>query len=171
MAEISQQQALEELKKRGLVVSGESVLEEKGTNFEEFKKSAESLLKGSAKGIIDIVGGWGNLYDYLRRSPNPSALSSTGILKGIRDLGGPDLQQISGYRGAFEFGQSAAPATALTAAGLPGLFSRSPVGLAGEFGVAGTTGVVAQQIAPDSPLAQLAIQSSPLCCARRYYGF
>lgn len=161
MAEISQQQALEELKKRGLVVSSESVLEEKGTNFEEFKKSAESLLKGSAKGIIDIVGGWGNLYDYLRRSPNPSALSSTGILKGIRDLGGPDLQQISGYRGAFEFGQSAAPATALTAAGLPGLFSRTPLGIAGEFGVAGTTGVVAQQVAPDSPLAQLAIQASP----------
>lgn len=161
MAEISQQQALDELKKRGLVVSSESVLEEKGTNFEEFKKSAESLLKGSAKGIIDIVGGWGNLYDYLRRSPNPSALSSTGILKGIRDLGGPDLQQISGYRGAFEFGQAAAPATALTAAGLPGLFSRTPLGIAGEFGVAGTTGVVAQQVAPDSPLAQLAIQASP----------
>lgn len=161
MAEISQQQALEELKKRGIVVSGESVLEDKGTNFEEFKKSAESLLKGSAKGIIDVVGGWGNLYDYLRRSPNPSALSSAGILKGIRDLGGPDLQQISGYRGAFEFGQAAAPATALTAAGLPGLFSRTPLGLAGEFGVAGTTGVAAQQIAPDSPLAQLAIQASP----------
>lgn len=161
MAEISQQQALEELKKRGLVVSSESVLDEKGTTFEEFKKSAESLLKGSAKGIVDIVGGWGNLYDYLRKSPEPSALSSTGILKGIRDLGGPDLQQISGYRGAFEFGQAAAPATALSAAGLPGLFGRTPVGLAGEFGVAGTTGVAAQQIAPESPLAQLAIQSSP----------
>lgn len=161
MAEISQQQALEELKKRGIVVSSESVLEEKGTNFAEFKKSAESLLKGSAKGIIDIVGGWGNLYDYLSKSSNPSALSSAGILKGIRDLGGPDLQQIGGYRGAFEFGQSAAPAAALSAAGLPGLFGRSPAGLAGEFGVAGTTGVVAQQVAPDSPLAQLAIQSSP----------
>lgn len=161
MAEVSQQQALEELKKRGIVVSSESVLEEKGTTFEEFKKGAESLLKGSAKGVIDVIGGWGNLYDYLRRSPDPSALSSAGILKGIRDLGGPDLQQISGYRGAFEFGQSAAPAAALTAAGLPGLFSRTPLGVAGEFGVAGTTGVAAQQIAPDSPLAQLAIQASP----------
>ncbi len=161
MAEISQQQALEELKNRGLVTSSESVLEEKGTTFQEFKKGAESLLKGSAKGIVDLVGGWGNLYDYLRKSPDPSALSSTGILKGIRDLGGPDLQQISGYRGAFEFGQAAAPATALSAAGLPGLFQRTPLGLAGEFGVSGTTGVAAQQIAPDSPLAQLAIQSSP----------
>lgn len=161
MAEISQQQALEELKKRGIVTSGESVLEEEGTTFQEFKKGAESLLKGSAKGIVDIVGGWGNLYDYLRKSPDPSALSSTGILKGIRDLGGPDLQQISGYRGAFEFGQAAAPAAAMSAAGLPGLFGRTPAGLAGEFGVAGTTGVAAQQIAPDSPLAQLAIQASP----------
>ncbi len=161
MAEISQQQALEELKNRGLVTSSESVLEEKGTTFQEFKKGAESLLKGSAKGIVDLVGGWGNLYDYLRKSPDPSALSSTGILNGIRDLGGPDLQQISGYRGAFEFGQAAAPATALSAAGLPGLFQRTPLGLAGEFGVSGTTGVAAQQIAPDSPLAQLAIQSSP----------
>lgn len=161
MAEISPQQALEELKKRGIVVSSESVLEEKGTTFEEFKKGAESLLKGSAKGIIDVIGGWGNLYDYLRRSPDPSALSSAGILKGIRDLGGPDLQQISGYRGAFEFGQSATPAAALTAAGLPGLFKRTPLGVAGEFGVAGTTGVAAQQIAPDSPLAQFVLQSSP----------
>ena len=161
MAEISQQQALEELKKRGLVASSESVLEEKGTTFEEFKKGAESLLKGSAKGIIDVVGGWGNLYDYLRKSSDPSAFSSAGILKGIRDLKGPDLQQISGYRGAYEFGQAAAPATALSAAGLPGLFSRTPLGLAGEFGVSGTTGVAAQQIAPDSPLAQLAIQASP----------
>lgn len=161
MAEISQQQALEELKKRGLVASSESVLEEKGTTFEEFKKGAESLLKGSAKGIIDVVGGWGNLYDYLRKSSDPSAFSSAGILKGIRDLKGPDLQQISGYRGAYEFGQAAAPATVLSAAGLPGLFQRTPLGLAGEFGVSGTTGVAAQQIAPDSPLAQLAIQSSP----------
>lgn len=161
MAEISQQQALEELKKRGIVASSESVLEEEGTTFQEFKKGAESLLKGSAKGIVDIVGGWGNLYDYLRKSPDPSALSSTGILKGIRDLGGPDLQQIRGYRGAFDFGQAAAPAAAMSAAGLPGLFGRTPAGLAGEFGVAGTTGVAAQQIAPDSPLAQLVIQASP----------
>ena len=70
MAEISQQQALEELKKRGLVTSTESVLEEEGTTFEEFKKGAQSLLKGSAKGIVDVVGGWGNLYDYLKKSPD-----------------------------------------------------------------------------------------------------
>lgn len=161
MAEISQQQALEELKKRGITVSSESVLEEKGDTFEEFKKGAESLLKGSAKGIIDIVGGWGTLYDYLKKSKEPSALSSAGILKGIRDLGGPDLLSISGYRGAYDIGQAGAPAAAMTAVGLPGLFQRTPLGVAGEFGVAGGTNLAAQQVAPDSPLAQLALQSSP----------
>lgn len=100
MADISQQQALEELKKRGITVSSESVLEDKGTTFEEFKKGAESLFKGSAKGIVDILGGWGNLYDYLKKNPDPSAFSSAGIMRGVRALGGPDLQQISGYRGA-----------------------------------------------------------------------
>ncbi len=161
MADISQQQALEELKKRGITVSSESVLEDKGTTFEEFKKGAESLFKGSAKGIVDILGGWGNLYDYLKKNPDPSAFSSAGIMKGIRDLGGPDLQQISGYRGAYDVGQAGAPAALMTAAGLPGLFSRTPLGIAGEFGVAGGTNVAAQQVAPDSPLAQFALQSLP----------
>ncbi len=54
-------EAIAELKKRGVTVSSESVLEEKGTTFEEFKKLAESTLKGSAKGtLIDIIGGYGN---------------------------------------------------------------------------------------------------------------
>lgn len=161
MADISQQQALEELKKRGITVSSESVLEDKGTTFEEFKKGAESLFKGSAKGIVDILGGWGNLYDYLKKNPDPSAFSSAGIMRGVRALGGPDLQQISGYRGAYDVGQAGAPAALMTAAGLPGLFSRTPLGIAGEFGVAGGTNVAAQQQTPDSPLAQLALQSLP----------
>lgn len=161
MADISQQQALEELKKRGITVSSESVLEDKGTTFEEFKKGAESLFKGSAKGIVDILGGWGNLYDYLKKNPDPSAFSSAGIMRGVRALGGPDLQQISGYRGAYDVGQAGAPAALMTAAGLPGLFSRTPLGIAGEFGVAGGANVAAQQVAPDSPLAQFALQSLP----------
>lgn len=155
------QQAIEELKRRGITVSDESVLEEKGTTFEEFKKGAESLLKGSAKGIIDLLGGWGNLYDYLKKSKDPSAFSSAGIARGIKNLGGPDILQIQGYRGAYEFGQSGAPAVALSAAGLPGLFSRSPVGLTGEFTVSGGTGLAASTVAPDSPLAQFAMQASP----------
>jgi hypothetical protein len=155
------EEAVAELKKRGITVSSESILEEKGTTFDEFKKGAESFLKGSAKGIIDIVGGYGNLYDYLKESKNPNAFSSTGIMQGIAKLGGPDLQQVSGYRGAYEAGQSAAPAVALSAMGLPGLFSRSALGLTGEGAVAAGTGMFAQSVAPDSPLAQFTIQASP----------
>lgn len=155
------EEAIAELKKRGITVSSESVLEEKGTTFNEFKKGAESFLKGSAKGIVDIVGGWGTLYDYLKESKDPNAFSSTGIMQGIAKLGGPDLQQVSGYRGAYEVGQSAAPAIAMSAAGLPGLFSRSALGLTGEGAVAAGTGMLAQSVAPDSPLAQFAIQASP----------
>lgn len=154
-------EAIAELKKRGITVSSESVLEEKGTTFQEFKKFAESTLKGSAKGLIDIVGGYGNLYDYLKESKDPSAFSSTGIMQGIRNLSGSDLQQIGGYRGAYEAGQSAAPAMAMSAMGLPGLFSRSALGIAGEGAVAAGTGMLGQAIAPDSPLAQFAIQASP----------
>lgn len=154
-------EAIAELKKRGVTVSSESVLEEKGTTFQEFKKFAESTLKGSAKGLIDIVGGYGNLYDYLKKSKDPSAFSSTGIMQGIRNLSGSDLQQIGGYRGAYEAGQSAAPAMAMSALGLPGLFSRSALGIAGEGAVAAGTGMLGQAIAPDSPLAQFAIQASP----------
>lgn len=156
------EEAIAELKKRGVTVSSESVLEEKGTTFEEFKKLAESTLKGSAKGtLIDVIGGYGNLYDYLKQSKDPSAFSSAGIMRGISNLGGPDLQQIRGYRGAYEVGQSAAPAMAMSALGLPGLFSRSALGIAGEGAVAAGTGMFAQSAAPDSPLAQFAIQASP----------
>lgn len=154
-------EAIAELKKRGVTVSSESVLEEKGTNFDEFKKIAESTLKGSAKGLIDIVGGYGNLYDYLKNSKDPSAFSSAGIMRGIKNLSGADIQQIQGYRGAFEAGQSAAPAMAMTALGLPGLFARTPLGITGEGAVAASTGMLGQAIAPDSPLAQFAIQASP----------
>lgn len=161
MAEVDKTQALEELKKRGIVVSSESVFDEEGSAFDEFKKATTSLLKGSAKGIVDLIGGWGTLYDYLNKSADPSALSSAGILKGIRDLGGPDLLQIGGYRGAYEVGQTGAPAAVLTAAGLPGLFGRTPAGLAGEFAVQGGTGALASTVAPDSPIAQLAFGSVP----------
>ena len=156
------EEAIAELKKRGITVSSESILEEKSTTFDEFKKIAESTLKGSLKGtIIDVIGGYGNLYDYLKESKDPSAFSSAGIMRGIAKLGGPDIQQIRGYRGAYEAGQSAAPAMVMSAAGLPGLFSRSALGIAGEGAVAAGTGMLGQAIAPDSPLAQFAIQASP----------
>lgn len=161
MASQEQQDALAELKKRGITVSSESVLEDKGTTFEEFKKLGESLAKGAGSGIVQILGGWGNLYDYLKKSKDPSAFSSAGISRAIRNLTGVDLQQIQGYRGAYEFGEAGAPAAALTMAGLPGLFTRTPTGIAKEGLVAGTTGVTAQAVAPDSPLAQFLLQSSP----------
>jgi hypothetical protein len=149
-----------ELQKRGETTSTESVLEPKGTSFEEFKKFGESSLKGLG-GIIDVVGGWGTLYDYLKESKDPSAFSATGIKQAINKLTGVNLQSIPGYRGAYEFVSAGAPAAVLTAAGLPGLFSRTPAGVAGEFGVAGGTGLLSQTIAPESPFAQLALQSTP----------
>jgi len=150
-----------ELQKRGETTSTESVLDPKGTSLDEFKKFGESLLKGSAKGLINIVGGWGSLYDYLKESKDPNAFSGTGIAQAINKLTGVNLQSISGYRGAYQFGEAGAPAAALTAVGVPSLFGRTPLGVAGEFGVAGGTGVVAQTVAPESPFAQLAIQSAP----------
>jgi hypothetical protein len=149
-----------ELQNRGITTSTESVLEPKGTSFEEFKKFGESSLKGLG-GIIDVIGGWGTLYDYLKESKDPSAFSSTGIKQAINKLTGVNLQSIPGYRGAYEFVSAGAPAAALTAVGLPGLFSRTPAGVVGEFGVAGGTGLAAQTVAPDSPFAQLALQSTP----------
>lgn len=160
-AQPTREEIIAELQRRGETVSTESVLDKRGSNFDEFKKFGESLLKGTAKGVVDIVGGWGNLYDYLKGSKDPSAFSSTGIAKGIKDLTGIDVMQIPGYRGGYEFGQAGGPAALLTATGLPGLFSRTPAGVAGEFGVSGTTGMISQSVAPESPLAQLAIQSSP----------
>jgi len=153
--------ALQELKNRGITVSDESVLAPEGTSLDEVKKFTESTLKGATRGIIKLVGGWGNLYDKLKENKDPSALSSTGIMKAIRDLGGPDLQQIQGYRGASQFAETAAPQVAVTALGMPGLFPRTALGLTGEAAVAGSTGLLAESIAPDSPLAQFAVQATP----------
>jgi len=149
-----------ELQSRGETTSTGSVLD-KGTSLDEFKKFAESSLKGIPSGLINMVGGWGNLYDYLKESNDPSAFSSTGIKQAITKLTGFNMQSIPGYRGAFQFTEAGAPAAAATALGIPGLFNRTLPGVAGEFGVAGTTGLLSQQVAPESPLAQLALQSTP----------
>lgn len=151
----------DEMRRRGLLVSEETVLAEPKTTLQEFQNFGESVLKGSARGVVGLVGGWGNLYDYLTKNKGPSALSSSGIMQGLKDLTGIDINKIPGYSGAYEFSAAAAPAAALTAAGVPGLFGRTVPGVAGEFGVAGSTGLLAQTVAPESPLAQLAIQSAP----------
>jgi hypothetical protein len=157
---------LEEKQRRmGQVTGGtRSVLAEpeETTAFEEFKRFTESILKGSAAGIINMAGGWGNVYDALKEDKTgPSPLSGVGIINAIAAAGGPDLKKIQGYEGAYKTGEAGSPAALFTTLGLPGLFGRTPKGIAGEFGVAGTTGLAAQTIAPDSPLAQLALQSTP----------
>ena len=35
---------------------------EQTTTKEEIKRAVTSLFKGSTQGIVDLVGGWGNLY-------------------------------------------------------------------------------------------------------------
>ena len=151
---------LEKIAQSQEVTSTESVMEKDGRG--EISKFIESAGKGIPKGIIDLVGGWGNLYDLVKKDyKDPSALSSAGIMQALKKYTGVDLQTIPGYRGAFEFSSAGAPAAALTAVGVPGMFSRGALGTAGEFGVAGSTGVLASQLAPDSPLAQLALQASP----------
>lgn len=126
----------------------------------------ESLVKGGAKGVLDIVGGWGNLYDYLKKKKDPSVFSTQGMVQGVKELSGVDLNTIPGFRGAYEFGAAAAPAAALTAAGLPGITGRAGMGAAAiEAPVAGATGLAASTIAPDSPAAQFALQASPYAIA------
>lgn len=166
---MASQYSLEELeaeqaRRSGKPYTGKSVLEQQSetTTFDEFKKFGEASLKGIGVGLTaDMFGGWGNLYDYLKKNKDPSAFSTQGIIKGIRELTGSDPMKVPGYTGAFEFSRAGAPAAALTAVGLPGLFKRTPSGVAGEFGTAGTMGVAAEMLAPDSPLASLAIQATP----------
>lgn len=150
-----------ELQKRGETTSSESVLNPKTTTSQEVKNFAEAFGKGIPSGIINMIGGWGNLYDYLKESKDPSAFSSTGIKQALTKLTGINLQAIPGYKGAYQFSEAGAPAAFSTALGIPGLFGRTMGGVAGEFGIAGTTGLFAQQVAPDSPLAQLVLQSTP----------
>jgi hypothetical protein len=164
-ATFSKEQIQAELARReGTVNTGyQSVLSPKQeeSEIQTVKNVGESLLKGSARGVIDMIGGWGNLYDYLKKSQDPNAFSTAGIARGIKNLTGVDVQTIPGYRGAYEFGAAGAPAALTTAVGLPGLFARTPAGVTGEFLTGGSTGLMGQMVAPESPLAQVALQSSP----------
>lgn len=159
---------LEEKQRRSGQVTGgtRSVLAgpEETTTLEEVKRAVTSLLKGSTKGIIDLVGGWGKLYDVIKENPTPSALSGQGIVNAIAKAGGPDLMKIQGYKGAYDIGQAGAPAALMTLAA-PGssLFNLStPLRTAAaEFSTAGGLGMMAQQIAPESAGAQVALQTLP----------
>lgn len=165
MAEPTLADLLEEKQRRSGQVTGatQSVLAppEETTTFEEFKRATESLLKGSAVGIINAAGGWGTVYDKLKEDKTASALSGRGIVNAIAKAGGPDLMKIQGYKGLYDIGQGGAPAALMSGLGFPGLFGRTAAGLAGEAAVAGGTGLLAQTIAPESALAQFIMQSSP----------
>ena len=158
----------EQQRRQGQVTGGyQSVLAqpEQTTTKEEIKRAVTSLLKGSTKGIIDMVGGWGNLYDVIQNSKDPSVLSSRGIINAIAQAGGPDLMKLQGYKGLYDIGQAGAPAAlmgAITPAGslFSGIKGAAPRAAA-EFGAGGTIGLLSQQAAPESPYAQVAMQSLP----------
>lgn len=158
----------EQQRRQGKVTGGyTSVLAqpEQTTTLEEVKRAVTSLLKGSTKGIIDLAGGWGKVYDVIKENKTPSALSSQGIVNAIAKAGGPDLMKIQGYKGMYDIGEAGAPAALLGAMSSAGsLFSgtKSAAGrAAGEFGAAGTIGLLSQQVANESPYAQLTLQTLP----------
>lgn len=159
---------IEEQQRRSGTVTGgtRSVLAapEQTTTLEETKRAVTSLLKGSTKGIIDLVGGWGKLYDVIKENKTPSALSGQGIVNAIAKAGGPDLMKIQGYKGLYDVGQAGGPAAVMTlAAPGSGLFRLStPVRSgAAEFATAGGLGMLSQQVAPESAGAQIAMQTLP----------
>lgn len=159
---------IEEQQRRSGTVTGgtRSVLAEpeQTTTLEETKRAVTSLLKGSTKGIIDLVGGWGKLYDVIKENKTPSALSGQGIVNAIAKAGGPDLMKIQGYKGLYDVGQAGGPAAVMTlAAPGSGLFRLStPVRSgAAEFATAGGLGMLSQQVTPESAGAQIAMQTLP----------
>jgi len=159
---------IEEQQRRSGTVTGgtRSVLAEpeQTTTLEETKRAVTALLKGSTKGIIDLVGGWGKLYDVIKDNKTPSALSGQGIVNAIAKAGGPDLMKIQGYKGAYDIGQAGAPAAvmSLMAPG-SGLFNLSTPArtAAAEFSTAGSLGLGSQMFAPESVGAQVAMQTLP----------
>lgn len=74
----------QEMRDRGLLTSTGSVMDEKGTTLQEFKKFGESLFKGAPMGVIDILGGWGNLYDYLKKAKTPARFRLPVLRGGLR---------------------------------------------------------------------------------------
>ena len=157
----------EQQRRAGNVTGGtSSVLEQpkETTTLNEVKKAVTSFLKGSTKGIIDLVGGWGNLYDVIKESKEPNPLSSRGIVNAISNAGGPDLMKLQGYKGLYDVGQAGAPAAVMSVMA-PGssLFNLStPARTAAvEFASGGGLGLLSQQVAPESMAGQLAMQTLP----------
>jgi hypothetical protein len=161
-----------EQKRRGGEATFPSVMAEQGTTSEELLKAGEALAKGGMMGLVNLAGGWGSYLDWRKEQEGkltgPSKLSSTGISNFIKDMTGVDLKDVPGYKGLYEVGQMAAPAMVLRGvAPEASLFGRAATTRGavaktlGEGAVGAATGITAESIAPDSPLAQLLIGMSP----------
>lgn len=145
-----------------------SVLDTSEPAFKEVAyNTLESVAKGSAKGIIDLVGGWEALYNYLDAGKNPEAFKPTRILNAVKELTGVNVENAP-YQTPYNFASAAAPAIATTALGVPGLFTLPSnatkaqilANATKEGVIAGTFGTAAPLVT-ESPFGQLAIQASP----------
>lgn len=147
-----------------------SVLDTSPTSFTDIAKNTlESVAKGSAKGIIDLVGGYESLYNYLQADKNPEAFKPSRILGAIKNITGINLESAP-YQTPYNIAAAGAPAAATTAIGVPGLFRGGPISApAKEFAVAGTLGATAPLIT-ESPFGQLAIQATPYATKGGFTG-
>jgi hypothetical protein len=145
-----------------------SVLDASETSFKDIATNTlESISKGSAKGILDLVGGWEALYNYLDAGKDASAFKPTRILGAVKNLTGVDLENAP-YRTPYNISAAGAPAALSTMVGVPGLFTvpqaastaQRLIPAAKEFGVAGTVGAAAPFVT-ESGLGQVAIGMSP----------
>jgi hypothetical protein len=145
-----------------------SVLDKTETSFKDIATNTlESISKGSAKGILDLVGGWEALYNYLDAGKDASAFKPTRILGAVKNLTGVDLENAP-YRTPYNISAAGAPAALSTMVGVPGLFTvpqaastaQRLIPAAKEFGVAGTVGAAAPFVT-ESGLGQVAIGMSP----------
>jgi hypothetical protein len=145
-----------------------SVLDTSPASFKDVAvNTLESVAKGSAKGLLDLVGGWESLYNYLDAGKDPEAFKPARILGAVKSLTGVNLEKAP-YETPYNFASAAAPAAVTTALGVPGLFSlpsnASKAQIIGnalkEGAVAGSFGTVAPLIT-ESPFGQVAIQAVP----------
>lgn len=138
-----------------------SVLDTSPTTFKDaVLNTLESVAKGSSKGILDLVGGWESLYNYLDAGKNAEAAKPTRILNAVKEITGVNLESAP-YTTPYNIAAAGAPAAAATIMGVPGLFRGGAISApAKEFAVAGTLGATAPLLT-ESPFGQLAIQASP----------
>jgi hypothetical protein len=145
-----------------------SVLDASETSFKDIATNTlESISKGSAKGILDLVGGWEALYNYLDAGKDASAFKPTRILGAVKNLTGVDLENAP-YRTPYNISAAGAPAALSTMVGVPGLFTvpqaastaQRLIPAAKEFAVSGTVGATAPFIT-ESGLGQVAIGMTP----------